>query len=139
MVIPKERLFYLDMGVYTKTAKYYFIEDKIFVSEVLPDSEIVLEDVEINNQKRTEVLNGLKYPILIDIRKIKSITREARLLARNDACTGQYIAAAILVEGTISRLIGNISIGWNLPEIPMKVFLDKKEALEWLENYVSKE
>jgi hypothetical protein len=120
---------------YTTTTKIYFEpHTAILVSEVLPDAVITEEEMRENNNTRSEIIEQ-PIPILLDIRKIKSITREARELAREDAQSGKYTASAFLVNDSISKFIAGIALGFNRPKIPLKVFTNRDKALDWLKQF----
>lgn len=133
------------MGIFlTTTTKIYFEpQTNILVSEVLPDAVITTKEMEENNKLRAKIIKE-PVPILLDIRNIKSITRDARELGKQDAISGKYIASAFLVNDAISRFIAGIVLGFHNPKIPLKVFTDRSHALGWLkqfeinnENYLS--
>ena len=120
--------------ILTNTAKYYFI-DEILVSEILPNVNMDLEEFEYNNKIRAEIIGENQVALLLDIRELKGVNYETREASRKEVQNGHYNAVAILVENSISRMIGAIALGFNKPMIPIKVFTDKEKALLWLKNY----
>ncbi|MDD3875944.1 MAG: STAS/SEC14 domain-containing protein [Bacteroidales bacterium] len=85
--------------------------------------------------KRNEYLKDKKYPMFSDIRKVKSITREAReRLAAEDAGTGVN-AVAILVSTKAQRIIYSFFNSIYGAPAPAKIFSNKEKALAWLQQY----
>ena len=96
---------------------------------------ILLEIAEKSVKDRLKVSEGKSYPLLIEIKNVKNSTLEARkFLASEKGCEGVK-AAAILVNSSLGRMIGNFFIFFNKQLLPTKLFIDEKEAIEWLKNY----
>lgn len=108
--------------------------DGIACTKVKSNAEIVLEDA----MENSKVVNGFyvnrKYPLLIDARGIKSITREARSFFTTNGRETNTMAFAILIDSSVSKVVGNFFLGINKPAVPTKLFLSENEALEWLQN-----
>ena len=86
---------------------------------------------------RLEATDHKSYPILINIRPIKNISKPARdFLASPEGSKG-IISAAILVDSPLSSLIGNFFLNINKPLKPTKVFSDETEAKKWLAKFIS--
>lgn len=99
-------------------------------------------DLELANKitaYRLEVQKGKNYPILSNIRAVKSSTKSARdFLASEKGCTG-VIAAAVLIDSPISSMIGNFFIRVSKPLRPTKIFTNEEEAKKWLSQFVKKD
>lgn len=79
------------------------------ISRVAPLAEINLDHAKENTLKVRELSGDVVYPILVDIRKIRSISKEARdHFAMRDRKPG-VVAIAMLVSSPLSRIIGNFS------------------------------
>jgi len=99
------------------------------------DIEIVKEAI----QTRHNMSNGKNYPIFADIRKLNSVSREARQqLASKDA--GEFVSAvAMLTNSKVQLIMFNFfNLIYKAPS-PTKLFTNKEEALQWLEKYKLKE
>lgn len=104
------------------------------VSRVAPLAEIDLEQARENTKKVRELSGDQVYPILVDIRKIRSISKEARdHFAMRDRKPG-VIAIAMLVSSPLSRIIGNFFLGLNHPVVPTRMFTDRDQAERWILN-----
>jgi len=75
-------------------------------------------------------------PLLVDMRHIGGIKREARELYRSPKANSNSTAMALLVDSALSRAIGNFFIGLSRMHIPTRVFNDPERALRWLEGYL---
>ncbi len=110
------------------------------ISRVSPLAEVELEHAMENTRKVHEISGDQVYPILVDIRKIRSISKEARdHFAMRDRKPG-VVAIALLVSSPLSRIIGNFFLGLNQPKVPTKLFTDEGMAVDWIrkgafENY----
>lgn len=109
-------------------------EDGIARTQVKKGSEVQLDDA-IENSRAVNSLDAAKYPLLIDARGIKSITKEAReYFSVNDRET-KVTAMAILIESPLSKIIGNFYMLLNRPKMDSKLFLDEASALKWLKKF----
>jgi len=109
------------------------------LSRVAPLAEIDLEQAKENTKYVRELSGDNVYPILVDIRKIRSISKEARdhfaMRGRKPGVT----AIAMLVSSPLSRIIGNFFLGLNQPVVPTKMFTDRDMAEQWVLNAVHDE
>jgi hypothetical protein len=75
---------------------------------------------------RLKYCNSISYPLLSDIKLIKSSTKAARdFLASKKGAEG-VTAAAILIDSVIGSMMGNFFIRINKPIVPTKLFMKKK-------------
>lgn len=104
------------------------------LSRVESLAEINLEHARENTQTVRELSGDQVYPILVDIRKIRSISKEARdHFAMRDRKPG-VLAIAMLVSSPLSRIIGNFFLGLNQPAVPTRMFTDRDTAERWIVN-----
>lgn len=69
----------------------------------------------------------------VDMRGIRSITREARQhLAERGS--DQVTAGALLVESILNKTLGNIFLLVDKPRVPIRMFTKKAEAIDWLKQ-----
>jgi hypothetical protein len=79
-----------------------------------------------------DLSGGARLPVLADIRKWKSMTRDARTFYGN--ATDSFSALALLVSSPATRMTANFFIGVNRPNVPTQMFTDEAEALRWLRH-----
>lgn len=74
---------------------------------------------------------------LADIRKLKGTpSKEAREYAASPEIAALTIAAAVLIGGSLSKIMGNIFLKFNTPPYPTKLFTDEQQAIEWLKTFI---
>lgn len=111
-----------------------FEKEGYILTRVKPGSEIQLQDAEDNTAAVIKISDGIIYPILVDLRGIKSISKEARDHFSMRGRTPSVSAVAMLVKSPVSRIIGNFYIGFAKPVVPTRMFSAEKEAIGWVKN-----
>ena len=120
----------------TKVAKLWMGEDNIVRASYAQNANITLKDVQDVIEIYLKLTNGKPYPLLADVRHIKSLTREAREYSVKQEVNKIYTANAILIGSHVSRVIINFFLKFNKPPVPTKVFTIENEALAWLKNFL---
>ncbi len=110
--------------------------DGIARTKVKPDSEITLEQAIENGKAVTSLFIDKKFPILIDSRGIRSMTREAREQFSLNGRESKTSAFGIIIKSPLSRVLGNFFMGVNKPTVPTRLFDNEDDAIQWLKNYV---
>jgi hypothetical protein len=119
-----------DTPVFTTT-----FDQRGFVhTRVRPGAEIQLEDAKGNTHKVIEISGGSNYPILVDLRQIKSISKEARDHFSMRGRKPNVTAIAMLVSSPLSRIIGNFFLGLNRPGVPTRMFTSEAEGITWMKR-----
>ena len=80
---------------------------------------------------------GVRRPVLVDLRGVRSMTRECRKYFAGPETAAAEAAAALLVVSPIARAIGNFFMGLNKPLMPTRLFTSEDDALVWLRGYVA--
>ena len=99
---------------------------------VKPGSEIQVEDARENTEAVIRLSGGKNFPILVDLRKIKSISKEARDHFSMRNRKPHVTAIAMLVSSPVSKIIGNFFLGLNKPTVPTRMFTSESDAVEWI-------
>lgn len=111
-------------------------DDGVARTVVKPQAEISLADAVENTKAVEKLFEGEKFPLLIDTRNVKYISKEARdhfsIKDRDTVLNG----FALLIGSPLSRIIGNFFMGLNKPTVPMKLFTSEREAIKWLKQFV---
>jgi hypothetical protein len=113
-------------------------KDNIARTRVKDGAEIVLEDAKENSVAVCSLVGPEEFALIVDTRKIKSITKEARDYFSLNGRESRVIAFAILIESPLSRIIGNFFMGLNKPRVPVKLFNKEANAVEWCLNQIPK-
>jgi hypothetical protein len=109
--------------------------DNIARTKVKPYAEVTLAEAKENSMAVNALSRGEKFPLLIDSRNIRSISKEARdffSMNNRDSC---IIAFAIIIDSPLSKIIGNFFMGLNKPRVPARLFTDESEAIKWLKTF----
>ncbi len=100
-----------------------------------PGSECSLADAIENVAAQLKLAGGKVCPILCDITKCKSISKEARNYYGD---TKSFSALALVGGSPIGNIIGNIFIAVHgSRQIPTKMFLREADALHWLKGFMA--
>src|SRR5687768_8624108 len=103
-------------------------------------AELYVEDITLKVAKqivetRYEITDGETYPVIIDISNIKSVTKEARVYLSQGKAVEKISAAALFTNSLVARIVANFFLGFNRPNIPIRIFTNKAEALKWAKQY----
>jgi hypothetical protein len=109
-------------------------KDGIARTKVKPHAEVTLVEAKENSIAVNSLSPGNLYPLLIDSRNIKSISKEARDFFSMNNRESNVSAFAIIIQSPISRVIGNFFMGINKPRVPARLFNSEKEAVKWLKE-----
>ena len=111
-------------------------DDGIARTKVKPQAEVTLKE-SMENSKTVNSLSGeKKFPLLIDSRNIKSISKEARDYFSIQNRDTNVTSFAIIIDSPLSRIIGNFFMGLNKPSVPAKLFNNEEDAIMWLKQYL---
>jgi len=103
---------------------------------VKPDAEIFLQDAKENTAAVETFYHGKKFPLLVDIRKIKSISDDARAHFTLKGRESVVNAYAMVLSSSLSRMIGNFFLTFEKPAVPVKLFNHEDKALAWLKQFI---
>jgi len=95
---------------------------------------VITEDLARTSLADLGVLTaGKKVPVLADIRKLKSMTREAR--KHYSTAISLVSAIALLASSPATQVIANFFLGLNRPNVPTQMFTDEEKAVAWLRRH----
>ena len=123
--------------VETQTGTFRLGEDGIIRGVIVSSEEHNLTHAKENSEAVQKVSNGNKSPLFIDISRCKSITREARTHYAREQVGEEVNAIALLIDSPVSRVIGNLFIGFNKPKHPLKLFNSETNAIKWLLDFMN--
>lgn len=114
---------------------YTSMDEQGFIrTKVKPGSEISREDARENTEAVIRLSDGKNFPILVDLRQIKSISKEARDHFSMRGRKPNVTAIAMLVSSPVSKIIGNFFLGLNKPTVPTRMFTAEAEARKWIDK-----
>lgn len=120
----------------TETGKHHLDEQGIVHIVAFAGIEETLTQAKASIAGIRQVSGGVLRPLLLDMRLIKSQSREVRQYYGSPEAASAYSAIAILVGSPISRMIGNIFVGIGKLPAPTKLFSNEQEALVWLKGFI---
>lgn len=100
-----------------------------------PGAVQTLDDAQATSAVVNNLIGGQQVRLLIDMRRIKSQDREVREYYTQQGYAIGLQAVAILVGSPVSRVIGNLYIGFNKSNIPTRLFTSEAEAIAWLKEF----
>lgn len=101
-----------------------------------PDADITLADAEEVHEAATNLYAGSTYPLLVDIRGVRSASREARESFASTKTINTTSAVALVVASPVSRIIGNFFIQLDKPAFPVQLFTRETDAIAWLQDFI---
>lgn len=123
-------------SIETRAARVWLDADGIVRVKFSQNAELMIDDVRETGTAVKKINQGKAIPILADIRAIKSVTREARAGGVSKEFDGMRPASALLIGSVLSKAIGNLYLGLNKPEHPVKLFTSEAEAIVWLKGFL---
>ena len=122
-------------AVVTLSGYTWLDEDGVIIAVGLSHQLHTLEHA-IENTKINAMLAGdLRRPFLIDMNKVKSMSKGAREYYAGPEPQKNITAVAILINSSVGKAVANFFLLLTKPSVPTRMFTDYKEAKEWLLNY----
>lgn len=123
-------------GIVTRTCELR-LEGDIVVGRFLDGAEVQLDDARENLAATARLHPGGAVPVLVDLRRVRSQTAEARAYFAGAEGSRVSRAVALLVDSALSRIIGNFYLGFNRPGTPTRLFTSEDEARAWLRAFTA--
>ena len=115
----------------TDTADFWLDANGIIRRVIHVGADETLDEAKKGLKIMLDISGGMKRPLLIDLRGMKSITREARQFLSSES-SKHFTAVATIVDSPITKMIGNFAMRINPLGITVRIFSDESKALEWL-------
>lgn len=114
---------------------HFWIDDGILHVVYKPNTVIDLKAAESIVRDRLRFQNGRLFPILCDLRQLKTVTKPARdYLAIQGSNMAR--AVALIVEKSYSGKLSRVFIITSRPSVPTQEFTEISEALDFLNSYL---
>jgi hypothetical protein len=117
----------------TRNADVTLGEDGVLRVVVRDGADVTADDMRAFLAARME-LAPHRVGVLIDQRRIRTMTREAQEAGTVDADKRPTLGVAILIAGPIAVMIANFFIIFGRPRYPTKLFSNEPAALAWLDE-----
>ncbi|MCG8576910.1 MAG: hypothetical protein MI810_18660 [Flavobacteriales bacterium] len=108
------------------------LEEGIIQNTIKDKSYVRVSDVKKVKDLNQKLSDNQPYCVLIRTGKTSSVTQEARRLVASKEFVKTTIAKAIVVEGAWSRIIANLYLRVNKPNMTTKIFEKPEDAIDWL-------
>jgi len=122
----------------TSTQKLYWDEENEIIwgelSFEIQTLEKAIENIDAQERIR-DALGKEMTRVLVDMREMKSITREAREYYANQRTSSIQRATALLVKSKVTKVMANFFMGLNKPVTPTRMFIEPEEAIQWLTGF----
>jgi hypothetical protein len=122
-------------AVATSSGFTWLDEDGIIIaigsSHQLHTLEHAIENTKIN----AELAGAVRRPFLIDMNKVKTMSREAREYYAGPEPRKSITAVGIVTNSSVGKAVANFFLLLTKPSVPTRMFTDVKEAKEWLLQY----
>ena len=125
----------MNTEVNTPSHKIIFFDNGI-VKDIPFTEDETLEKAKEALAAMKEKKSDKKFPLLVDVSKQKSVTREARQYYSSNEITNLITALAFIVESPISKVLANFFLGLNKPSYPTQLFTDETKAMNWLKEFL---
>lgn len=120
--------------VITRTTEITLGDDGILRTRVFEGAAITLKDVKEYYAFTRRMAGDRKVLALVDGRASFSITDEARAYAA-DQMNETRIATALITRSAAVRMLYNLFVQVNKPQVPTKMFTDEQSAEAWLKVF----
>lgn len=122
-------------AIVTSSGHTWLDDDGIIIA-VGSDHQLHTLDHAIENTRTNAKLVGsIKRPFLIDMNKVKSMSREAREYYAGPEPKKSITAVAILTSSSVGKAVANFFLLLTKPSVPTRMFTDFDEAKAWLLQY----
>ena len=91
------------------------------------------DDALENIQATKKIIGNKRYPLLIDMRSMKSISFKARMAYASDNNSMMVNSRAIVISKNLIKILGNVMMWFaKMKKVPTKFFTSNEDAENWL-------
>ncbi len=119
----------------TRTMTMVMREDGMLHGIALPDSQQSVEDARANVACSLRLSGGRRVPLLLDIRKTGTLTREARMFYASEEGATAALAVAMVADSAFTRVVGNLFMRLAKTNYPVRIFSSSDEGFNWLRGF----
>ena len=122
--------------VTTRTQRIFLRPDGIVQCVNVSTAEQTLDDARENVRAAAQVSQGMRRPLFVDTTIPAPLTREGQAHYTSEEVAGIVSAVGILVSNVVGRVIGNVFLGFQRTDVPVRLFGSEDEAVGWLHSYL---
>lgn len=86
-------------------------------------------------EERIAFSKGRPYPVLVDMKGIKSSTGAARKFMATNG-TMMVVAGALITGSRLNKALGNLFLKIDMPPVPTRLFTQEYKAVAWLRTFL---
>jgi hypothetical protein len=101
---------------------------------VFKTARIDLATAMVAVESRSTAGENTPMHFVVDARKVKSISKEAREYLASEEGTHNVIATALIFDSDIGIFLGNFFLKINKPKVPLRIFSNYDEGVQWLNS-----
>ncbi len=116
----------------TSSGYMWLDEDGIIIAIGADHQLHTLEHAIENTKMNAKLAGGVRRPFLIDMNKVKSMSREAREYYAGPEPQKIITAVGILTNSSVGKAVANFFLLLTKPSVPTRMFTDFEEAKAWL-------
>jgi hypothetical protein len=126
---------YVDKKVVTPYITLWMDDEGFLCARYADGLHLTLETATSIVESRIFFAKGNSYPVLVDMRGIKSTTKKAREYMATMGST-LVIAGALITGSPWNRTLGNLFLTIDKPQVPTRLFTNELNARLWLKQYL---
>jgi len=112
---------------------FTWLDDNGVIIAVGSSHQLHTLDHAIENTKIiAAIAGGIRRPFLIDMTKVKAMSKEAREYYAGPEPKKNITAVAIVTRSSVGKAVANFFLLLTKPSVPTRLFTELNEALEWL-------
>jgi len=119
----------------TSSGYTWLDEDGIIIAVGSNHQLHTLEHAIENTKINAKLAGDVRRPFLIDMNKVKSMSREAREYYAGPEPQKIITAVAILTSSSVGKAVANFFLMLTRPSVPTRMFTGFDEAKAWLLQY----
>jgi hypothetical protein len=121
----------------TPTALISLGADGVVSVRIKRGAEQLLADAKENLGSALIEREGVRRPLLVDIRVSLPLDAEARHYYSGQVLVDGFSALGMIVDASpLGRMMGNVYLRVARPGIPARLFTDEESAVKWLREFV---
>ncbi len=121
-------------SILTTTGEVFRRADGMIFAIATGDKHQTLENAQENAEAIAKIAGNSKRLIMVDVRNIPGVTKEAQAYYSNGRHSPHIKKMALLVGSLASRIIGNLFIGLYKSPHPIHLFTRQDDAEVWLKE-----
>lgn len=112
-----------------------WIDEQIMYCKYADDLMLSLDIARSCVEARIHFSRGKSYPVVVDMRGLKSATREAREYLATIGVT--LVKAGALITGSkFNMALGNLFLTIDKPQVPTRLFTSEEKARQWAKAHL---